>query len=124
VSFHRNTLLSLANPLLFHCYRVPHPRFVLLHSSPCRREDVSLDPPFCRRFQRPPGIWVRIKSNWIFFGSDQGGHTAAVEASWHLVSAWESTPHAWFKDVLTRIAAHPVTRLAELLPHNGKPAQA
>jgi hypothetical protein len=25
--------------------------------------------------------------------------------------------------VLTRIAAHPITRLAELLPHNWKPAQ-
>jgi len=33
-------------------------------------------------------------------------------------------PYAWFKDVLWRIAGHPITRLAELLPHNWKPAQA
>jgi hypothetical protein len=36
-------------------------------------------------------------------------------------------PFAWFRDVLTRLATHPVTRLAELLPHNWKtqvPSQA
>jgi hypothetical protein len=32
--------------------------------------------------------------------------------------------YAWFKDVLSRIATHPITRLAELLPHNWKSAQA
>jgi hypothetical protein len=31
---------------------------------------------------------------------------------------------SWFNDVLSRIAAHPITRLAELLPHNWAPAQA
>jgi hypothetical protein len=30
-------------------------------------------------------------------------------------------PFAWFRDVLSRIAAHPITRLTELLPHNWKP---
>jgi len=30
----------------------------------------------------------------------------------------------WVKDVLSRIAAHPMTRLAELLPHNWTPVQA
>ena len=30
-------------------------------------------------------------------------------------------PFAWFCDVLSRIATHPVNRLAELLPHNWKP---
>jgi hypothetical protein len=33
-------------------------------------------------------------------------------------------PYAWFKDVLSRIAAHPITLLAELLPHNWKLGQA
>lgn len=33
-------------------------------------------------------------------------------------------PFAWLKDVLSRIAAYPITRLAELLPHNWAPAQA
>ena len=29
-------------------------------------------------------------------------------------------PFAWFRDILTRIATHPVNRLTELLPHNWK----
>jgi hypothetical protein len=33
-------------------------------------------------------------------------------------------PFAWFLDVLSRIPAHSITRLSELLPHNWKPAQA
>ncbi|HLJ76099.1 MAG TPA: transposase domain-containing protein [Acidobacteriaceae bacterium] len=33
-------------------------------------------------------------------------------------------PFTWLKDVLSRIADHPITRVAELLPHNWAPAQA
>jgi hypothetical protein len=65
------------------------------------------------------------RHSWIFFGSDQGGHTAAVLRSF--VASCQRLgvdPYAWFRDVLTRIAAHPITRIAELLPHNWKPAQA
>jgi hypothetical protein len=31
---------------------------------------------------------------------------------------------AWFHDVLLRIAAHPITRLDELLPHRWTPSRA
>jgi len=65
------------------------------------------------------------RNNWLFFGSDQGGKTAAVlrsfAASCLLVRV---DPFAWFKDILSRIASHPITRLADLLPHNWKPVQA
>src|SRR5215831_7562840 len=33
-------------------------------------------------------------------------------------------PFIWLKDVLSRIASHPITRIAELLPHNWAAAQA
>jgi transposase len=65
------------------------------------------------------------RNNWVFFGSDQGGKTAAVLRSF--VASCQRAgvdPFIWFKDVLSRIAAHPITRLAELLPHNWTPVQA
>jgi transposase len=66
--------------------------------------------------------WAVGRGNWTFFGSDRGGRTAAVlrsfVASCELVKV---DPFAWFQDVLSRIAAHPVTRLQELLPHRWAP---
>jgi transposase len=65
------------------------------------------------------------RNNWIFFGSDHGGSTAAVLRSF--VASCQRIridPFAWLKDILSRIACHPITRLAELLPHNWAPAQA
>lgn len=65
------------------------------------------------------------RNNWIFFGSDYGGKTAAVLRSFVAsCQRAEIDPFAWLKDVLSRIADHPITRLDELLPHNWKPAQA
>jgi len=64
------------------------------------------------------------RNNWMFFGSDEGGRTAAVLRSF--VASCQRAgvdPYAWFKDVLSRIGAHSITRLAELLPHNWAPAQ-
>jgi len=62
------------------------------------------------------------RGNWTFFGSDNGGRTAAVLRSF-IASCKRSSvePFAWFRDVLSRIAAHPITGLTELLPHNWKP---
>jgi hypothetical protein len=64
------------------------------------------------------------RRNWIFFGNDQGGKTAAVLRSF--VASCQRAgvePFAWFQDVLSRIASHPINRIAELLPHNWAPAQ-
>jgi transposase len=62
------------------------------------------------------------RGNWTFFGSDQGGKTAAVLRSF-IASCKRCgvEPFAWLSDVLSRIPAHSVNRLSELLPHNWKP---
>lgn len=62
------------------------------------------------------------RKNWLFCGSDNGGHTAAVLFS--LIATCERhkvEPFAYLKDVLTRIAATPVSQLDQLLPHRWKP---
>jgi IS66 C-terminal element len=62
------------------------------------------------------------RGNWTFFGSDEGGKTAAVLMSFIAsCKRCRVEPFAWFRDVLSRIATYPVHRLAELLPHNWKP---
>ena len=88
----------------------------------CEDGDLEIDNNRTERSIR--GVAVG-RHNWTFFGSDQGGHTAAVLRSF--VASCQRVgidPYAWFQDVLTRIATHPITRLAELLPHNWKIAQA
>jgi len=88
----------------------------------CEDGDLSIDNNATERAIR--GVAVG-RNNWIFFGSDQGGKTAAVLRSF--VASCQRAgvdPYIWFKDVLSRIAEHPITRLAELLPHNWAPVQA
>src|SRR5262249_15687409 len=64
------------------------------------------------------------RNNWVFFGRDQGRRSAPVLRSFvAFCHASESILSIWFKDVLPRIAVHPITRRAELLPHNWSPAQ-
>ena len=61
--------------------------------------------------------------NWTFLGSDTGGHTAAVLFA--LVATCERhrvNPFEYLRDVLTRIAAHPMNHLADPLPNRWQPA--
>ena len=57
------------------------------------------------------------RKNWLFAGSDNGGRTAATLFS--LLATCQRhkvEPMAYLRDVLTRIAATPITQLADLLP--------
>ena len=57
------------------------------------------------------------RKNWLFLGSENGGHTAAVLMSLCAtcrklnINTW-----AYLKDILQRIQSHPASRLDELLP--------
>src|SRR5215469_17882711 len=88
----------------------------------CDDGDLEIDNNHTERAIR--GVAVG-RNNWIFFGSDQGGKTAAVLRSF--VASCQRIgidPFTWFKDVLSRIASHPITKLTELLPHNWASARA
>jgi transposase len=81
----------------------------------CSDGDLSIDNNATERSLRSFAVG---RNNWTFFGSDNGGRTAAVLRSF--VSCCELVridPFVWFRDVLSRIAEHPITRLEELLPH-------
>ena len=57
------------------------------------------------------------RKNWLFFGSPQGGHTAATLYSFTSTCRRLGVePWAYLKDVLTRLPTTPPERLAELLP--------
>ena len=88
----------------------------------CEDGDLRIDNNATERAIR--GVAVG-RNNWIFVGSDEGGRTAAVLRSF--VASCQRVgvnPFLWFKDVLSRIADHRITRLNELLPHNWAPTQA
>jgi transposase len=87
----------------------------------CEDGDLEIDNNATERAIRSVAVG---RGNWMFFGSDHGGATAAVLRSF--VSSCQRVgvdPFTWLKDVLSRIASHPISRVAELLPHNWAFAQ-
>jgi len=57
----------------------------------------------------------------MFYGSDNGGRTAAVLSSLIATSKRLGVnPFAYLRDLFERISAHPKSRLAELLPDRWK----
>ena len=65
------------------------------------------------------------RKNWLFCGSDHGGHTAAILFS--LIATCQRhkvEPFAYLRDVLTRIAATPISQLDQFLPDRWQAAQA
>lgn len=64
------------------------------------------------------------RKNWLFCGSDTGGHTAAVLFS--LIATCQRhkvEPFAYLRDVLTRIAATPISQLDQFLPDRWQAAR-
>jgi len=61
------------------------------------------------------------RKNWMFYGSDHGGRTAAALTS--LIATCKRLhidPFAYLRDIFDRISSHPKSRLAELLPDQWK----
>ena len=79
-------------------------------------------PPPARHGQNERGMALGRK-NWLFAGSTKGGERAAI-----LYTIIETAklnghdPEAYLRDILNRIADHPINKIAELLPWNWKTA--
>jgi transposase len=83
--------------------------------------DLEIDNNGAERSLR--GIAVGRK-NWLWYGSDRGGQTAAVLTSFAATcKRLHVDPFAYLRDVFGRISAHPATHLAELLPDQWKTRQ-
>lgn len=61
------------------------------------------------------------RKNWLFFGSDSGGHSAAIHFSL-IASArrHDIDPFAYLRDLLERIPTHPNRQIDQLFPDNWK----
>jgi transposase len=87
----------------------------------CEDGDLEIDNTGAERSLR--GIAVG-RHNWTFYGSDNGGRTAAVLSS--LIATCKRlgvNPFAYLRDVFARISSHPHNRLAELLPDRWQAAR-
>ena len=77
---------------------------------------MDRDPPPTRQgLRRPSGE----SENYLFAGSDRGGESAA--AIYSLVGTAKLNgidPESYLRNILSRIAEHPINRIEELLPWN------
>ncbi len=84
--------------------------------------DLAIDN---NRAERALRAWAVGRGNWLFFGSDRGGRTAAIIMSFIATCKdHHIDPFAYLRDVLARISDHSAKRIAELLPSQWHPPQA
>ena len=83
--------------------------------------DLSIDNNVAERLMRPIAVG---RKNWLFFGSDDGGRTAAIlftitqSARRHGLNVF-----SYLKDVISRISDQSANRLYELLPDKWSASQ-
>ena len=80
----------------------------------CQDGDLEIDNNGAERSLRSIVVG---RNNWMFYGSDKGGRTGAVLST--LIATCKRLridPFAYLRDLFARIAAHPQTRIDELLP--------
>ena len=66
--------------------------------------------------------WAIGRANWLFAGSLRAGQRAAAIMS--LIRSAQLNghdPHAYLKDILTRLPTHRASDIAALLPHRWHP---
>jgi len=87
----------------------------------CKDGDLEIDNNGAERSLRGIGVG---RKNSLFFGSDNGGRTAAILTSFTTTcKRLHIATFTYLRDVFDRISAHPVNRLDDLLPDNWKAAQ-
>ncbi|MBI2002931.1 MAG: IS66 family transposase [candidate division NC10 bacterium] len=87
----------------------------------CEDGDLEIDNNGAERSLR--GVAVGRK-NWMFFGSDNGGRTAAILTSFITTcKRLHIDPFVYLRDIFERIGTHPDSRLDELLPDQWKTAR-
>ena len=82
---------------------------------------IEIDNNAAQRALRPIAVG---RKNWLFAGSERGGRAAATFFTL-LESARRNgvNPHACLADLLTRLPAHPINRIDDLLPDPWKTAK-
>ncbi len=77
---------------------------------------IEIDNNAAERAIRPIALG---RKNWLFAGSDKGGERAASVLSLIETAKLNGLdPEAYLRDILARVADHPINRIGDLLPWN------